>query len=275
MSDEANRTAEEQAAEREALIASYALGGMTGSEAAAARRLIETDTASADLYAEFAAIATTLPAVYADVSPADAVPSAALKTRIMSAARADLPPVGAVAPPESAKASPRTPVSITAARGRRAPWYAGWLVAAALLIAVIGLGAWNLNLHRDMQQANRDRDIVRLASDANHAYTMAGTQNAPTANATLIESGADGGRVVLLAKGFPQSAAGQTYRIWLQKQDGSYVDVGTFTGGDNQITLVLPGNLNGIHAVTITAEPAAKAAAQPTGVPVMEGTIGA
>jgi anti-sigma-K factor RskA len=267
MSDESQRTGQDATAEREALIAAYALGGASGPEAEAARRLIATDADSAALYAEFAAIAQALPAAVADTLPIEAEPSAALKSRVLAHARADVAPLGEAPPRPEA-----TPIA--AARSRRAPWYTGWLVAAALLIAVIGLGGWNLSLHQDVREANRDRDIVRLAADSTHAYTMAGTKNAPTANATLIESGADGGKVVLLAKGFPQTAAGQTYRVWLQKQDGSYVDVGTFTGGEDQVTLILPGNLSGIHAVTITAEPAAKPASQPTGVPVMEGTLG-
>lgn len=263
---------EQERSERDALVASYALGGATAGEATRARQVIADDRDAARLYDEFAAIAAVLPEIYAEADAVPARPSDALKDRVLAAARAEMHG----APPSSTDA-PRAaaPVPLMEARARRrAPIYSGWLAAAALLIAVIGLGVWNINLHRDVRQAERDRDIVRFAAAGIHAYTMAGTQNAPNANATLIESAADGGKVVFLAKGFPGTAAGQTYRVWLQKQDGSYLDVGTFNGGD-ETRLVLPGNLNGIHAVVITAEPESKPAATPTGPPVMEGALAA
>ena len=262
-------------AERQALVASYALGSVTATEADAARRFITDDADAALLYGEFAAIAAVLPEIYADTDASPARPSAALKERVLAGARAEMEnhTAPAVSRPQPDGAATVFPRSITEARERRRSRIApGWLAAAALLIAVIGLGGWNISLHRDVAQANRDRDIVRFAASGVHAYTMAGTQNAPSANATLIESSADGGKVVFLAKGFPGAAAGQTYRVWLQKQDGSYWDVGTFNGG-NETTLVLPGNLNGIHAVVITAEPETRPAAMPTGLPVMEGAL--
>lgn len=264
----------EEQAERDALIASYALGGATVAEAEQARHFIAHDPDAARLYEEFAAIAAVLPEIYADtdMDAISATPSATLKDRVLAAARAEMEREQADTPKPATPVS--KPISLASVREqRRAPWYAGWIAAAALLIAVVGLGVWNINLHRDVQQASRDRDVVRLAANAKHAYTMTGTQNAPAANATLIESAADGGQVVLLAQGFPYVTAGQTYRIWLQKQDGSFADVGTFRGGGGQTTLVLPGNLNGIHAVVITAEPEAKSATRPTGTPVMEGEL--
>ncbi len=259
-------------AEREALIASYALGSVTAADAEMARQFIATDADAARLYEEFAAITAILPEIYADTDAVPARPSAALKERVLADARAEM---GESAASNQITRMPTitSPRSIAQAQERRRAWLSpGWLVAAILLLAVIGLGGWNISLHRDVAQANRDREIVRVAASGVHAYTMAGTQNAPSANATLIESSADGGKVIVLAKGFPSVATGQTYRVWLQKQDGSYVDVGTFDGG-GETTLVLPGNLNGIHAVIITAEPDTKPAAVPTGPPVMEGAL--
>lgn len=276
--DEMQGETPEEWVERDALVASYALGSATTVEAAQARQAIADDTEAAGLYDEFAAIAAILPEIYADTDAVPARPSAALKERVLAAARAathDAPASSAPDTPRApATAALSAPLLLGEARGRkRAPIASGWLAAAALLIAVIGLGVWNINLHRDVRQAERDRDIVRFAAAGIHAYTMAGTRNAPNANATLIESSADGGKVVLFAKGFPGVAAGQTYRIWLQKQDGSYLDVGTFGGGGDATTLVLPGNLSGIHAVVITTEPESKPAATPTGPPVMEGAL--
>jgi anti-sigma-K factor RskA len=275
--DELQGETPDERAERDALVAAYALGSASAAEAAEARQFIVDDAEAARLYDEFAAITAVLPEIYADADAVPARPSAALRDRVLAAARAemrDVPVASAgIEPREAPALAAPMPIALADARGRkRVALLSGWLAAAALLIAVIGLGAWNISLHRDVQQAERDRDIVRFAASGVHAYTMAGTQNAPAANATLIESSADGGRVVFLAKGFPGAAPGQTYRVWLQKQDGSYVDAGTFNGGD-QTTLVLPGNLNGIHAVVITAEPASTPATTPTGPPVMEGTL--
>jgi len=279
MNDEAHSEKNEMPdphADREALIASYALGSATTDDAETARQFIATDADAARLYEEFAAIAAVLPEIYADTEAVPARPSAALKERVLTAARAEMG-ARAASPNRSDQlarlptiASPR---SITQAQEKRRAWLSpGWLVAAVLLLAVIGLGGWNISLHRDVAQANRDREIVRVAASGVHAYTMAGTRNAPSANATLIESSADGGKVIVLAKGFPSVATGQTYRVWLQKQDGSYVDFNTFDGG-GEIMLVLPGNLNGIHAVVITIEPDIRPAAVPTGPPVMEGAL--
>ncbi len=263
-------------AEREALIASYALGSATAADAESARRFIAADVDAARLYEEFAAIAAVLPEIYADTDAVPARPSGTLKERVLAAARAELNE--RAAPPNRSDQPARMPTitpprSITEAQERRrAQLSPGWLAAAVLLLAVIGLSGWNISLHRDVTQANRDREIVRVAASGVHAYTMAGTQNAPSASATLIESSADGGKVIVLAKGFPGVATGQTYRVWLQKQDGAYVDVGTFDGG-GETTLVLPGNLNDIHAVVITAEPERRPAAVPTGPPMMEGAL--
>lgn len=276
MNDEARRKEKseeaESRAERETLVASYALGGVAAADAAAARQLIASDPDAARLYEEFAAIAAVLPEIYAEMETTPAQPSAALKARVLSDVRVALADRTARDQPDrAAQERPLRPIPAIRDR-RRAPFSSGWLVAAVLLLVVMGLGVWNISLHRDVAQANRDRDIIRFAASGVHAYTMAGTQNAPSANATLIESSADGGKVLFLAKGFPGAAAGQTYRVWLQKQDGSYVDAGTF-GGGGETTLVLPGNLNGIHAVVITAEPQTKPAAGPTGPPVMEGAL--
>ena len=277
MNDNGHDELQDERAERDALVASYALGSVTATEATEARQFIADDAEAARLYGEFMALTAVLPEIYADTDAVPARPSAALKDRVLAAARAEMhddPAVPVTTMPRAVATSlTPAPVALADARARkRGLLLSGWLAAAALLIAVIGLGAWNIRLHQDVRQAVRDRDIVRFAASGVHAYTMAGTQNAPAANATLIESSADGGRVVFLAKGFPGTAAGQTYRVWLQKQDGSYVDAGTFDGGD-QTTLVLPGNLNGIRAVVITAEPQTRPAASPTGPPVMEGPL--
>ena len=263
--DEMSGVMPDEREEREALIAAYALGGATTAEGAEARRIIAGDPDAARLYAELAAIAAVLPEALADPDAVPVAPSAGLKERILASARAEMH-----APADT----PSTPIPLAGGRARRrGGLHTGWLVAAVFLVAVLGLGAWNVTLQRDLARANTDREVLRLAAAGVHAYTMAGTRNAPTANATLIESSADGGRVLLFATGFPGVAAGQTYRIWLQKQDGSYVDAGTFQGGGDATTLVLPGNLNGVHAVIITAEPQAKPAASPTGPPVMEGAL--
>ena len=280
MNDEARRERKNELSdphvEREALIAAYALGSATAADAETARRLIADDADAARLYEEFAAITAVLPEIYADADAVPARPSAALKERVLAAIRVEIGERAAL--PNRSDQPARMPTitpprSITEARERRrARLSPAWLAAAVLLLAVIGLGGWNISLHQDVAQANRDREIVRFAASGIHAYTMAGTRNAPSANATLIESSADGGKVIFLAKGFPGVATGQTYRVWLQKQDGSYWDVGMFNGG-GETTLVLPGNLNGIHAVVITAEPESRPATIPTGPPVMEGSL--
>lgn len=259
---------------RDALLASDALGAVTEAESRAAFRLRADDPDAAALHADFAAIAGIFPALYAEPDAISDAPGAALKSRVLAAARAEMrAPMAAPPPARSAPA----PISLSDARAaRRISPLSGWVVAAALLIAVIGLAAANLNLQRDVRRANNAHDAVQYAATGVHAYTMAGTKNAPNASATLVESAADGGKVVLLASGFPTPASGQTYRVWLQKTDGSYWPVGTFGGNDKEATtLVISGNLAGIHEVVITAEPSNQPGTAPSGPPVMQGELSA
>ncbi len=258
--------------ERDTLLALHALGAASPTEARAAIRAAADDPTAAKLAADWAAIAAFLPDACADFDETDEAPSPALKGRVLALVRAEMhgaPPDGStavrLAPP---------PVSITTARRSRVSTLAGWVVAAVLLLAVVGLGAANVRLRGDVAQAQHSVQAVQYAATGIHAYTMAGTASAPRANATLVESPADGGRVVLMAKGFPVAAAGQTYRVWLRWTDGSYRAVGTFDSDNEEATsLVISGSLTGVREVVITAEPAGKSGTAPSGTPVMQGEL--
>lgn len=259
---------------RETLLASYALGAATHDEETAARHLIATDTDAAALAADFAALAGVLPALYADADATDALPGADLKARVLAAARAEMGnerPAAYPDRPVSAPAGPRSPARLPHRRAGRFRAVVGW--AAAMVFAATSLGLWNANLalQRDAAPA---QTAVSYAARSSHTYAMGGTADAPTANAVLFESPADGGRVVLLTSGFPATTGGQVYRVWLQHRDGSYAAAASFTCDTRgTATVVLPGSLTGVQAVRITTEPDGQPTTGPTGPTVMAGPL--
>lgn len=251
----------------EALLATYALGAATEDESAVVSRRVTGDPKAARLAADFAAITAVLPEVLAEREPTAVAPSAAFKSRVLAAVRTE-----GLAARQSSPTPGTVATTLSPRRGRgRLQWFSGWLVAAVLLGVCLGLFGANMGLRHEV--ANR-RDVAQVASRSSHAYTMAGTANAPAANAVLLESPADGGRIILLANGFPATATGQVYRVWMHQRDGTYLAAGTFTGGQPEpTTLVLPGSLADTQSVVITAEARDQPASAPRGTTVMEGSL--
>src|SRR6476659_678745 len=95
--DEMNGEVADERAEQESLIAAYALGNATVIETVRARQIIADDADAARLYEQFAAIASVLPEIYAETEAAPAPPSAALKERVLAAARAETRDIPALA----------------------------------------------------------------------------------------------------------------------------------------------------------------------------------
>jgi hypothetical protein len=126
------------------LLPAYVLGALERDEEAAVREHL----ASCQLHLEVAELGGTVHYLAETVDPVE--PPAALKARVLAAAaEADLEARRAVAVPAAVAAPapmrPQPAVVPTVERPRlRLTW--GWAMQAAAVIAVIALGAWNLNL---------------------------------------------------------------------------------------------------------------------------------
>ena len=186
----------------------------------------------------------------------------------------------------SAGAAPRKVVRFTAAR-------AGWLAAAASVVAVVSLAAlYQVTGERDAARtayqlaasdralnhgvldslrqtlASRDRVIVNLTGPEVAVMTLASAgPNAPTGRMFWNQSV---NAWTFVAHHLPKPASGRTYQLWLVTAKEK-ISAGTFMPGATgdalmQATYALPKNA--LAAVAVTDEPEA-GSAQPTTTPVL------
>ena len=186
----------------------------------------------------------------------------------------------------SAGAAPSKVVRFTAAR-------AGWLAAAASVVAVVSLAAlYQVTGERDAARtayqlaasdralnhgvldslrqtlASRDRVIVNLTGPEVAVMTLASAgPNAPTGRMFWNQSV---NAWTFVAHHLPKPASGRTYQLWLVTAKEK-ISAGTFMPGATgdalmQATYALPKNA--LAAVAVTDEPEA-GSAQPTTTPVL------
>lgn len=144
---------------------------------------------------------------------------------------------------------------------RFAPMPAG--LAAVGLAAVIGLGAWNVNLNQRL--ANRDAALRAVAS-ADAAHEVSGTAG----SGWVLETD---GRAIFLADSLAELPADQIYELWLIGPDGDPVDVGTLASTDGLTIVELERELGPAmtFAVTIEAERVSSPTTEPVLVASLEG----
>ena len=216
------------------LISAHALGVLDPLDAERAERHIARSDACRQAYEEALETAAAL-ALIAD----DAEPPAALRERILVAARAELPP-------------PR-PVPSVARRRRSFGFFSpsrGLALAgcaAALVATVIAVD--------QNRAAGRDDKLVSVLAST---------------DARSVELG-DAGRLVVARKGvvlvsrLDRASAGRTYQAWAVSASGDAVSLGTFAGGSGT-TVVLPSSARGAATIAITNEPSG-GSPQPTSKP--------
>lgn len=193
--------------------------------------------------------------------------SPALRGRILAQVRAELAAEAKPAPEKS--------------RGWITWQWPGWLApipAAAiglLVLAVVGLAAWNFNLSTKLKNQEialaEQRQLRGAVAAGGSVSTLAGTEAAPGASATLVQDPA-GGRSFLLLRSLPPLPADLEYQIWRIK-GAQPVGVGTFlpAGGAEQM-VVLGADFAGADAIGVSIEPRGGSPA-PTGPIVLLGTF--
>jgi len=216
--------------------------------------------------ADLQMVADTLPLAAAQVTPPPE-----LKERIMSVVRAEAAATGAaepaapaaatapVAPPVEPAPVPKPERPGAGPRPSRPPWWRRWTfslrpipaaVAAAVLIAVgVGGGV--------------------LLSGGESARTVQAQVVVPSSPAARASLTVGDNRATLRVRDFPAPPPGRVYQVWL-KRPGRSPDPTTalFTVRDGAATVRVPGSVEGVDQVLVTAEPDG-GSRQPTREPVI------
>jgi hypothetical protein len=192
-----------------------------------------------------------------------AEPPAGLGPRIMVAAVAERPPGPGPAPPGV------TP--LFRAERRRTGFRAPTIAAAAAVVAVAGLGAWNVVLRADGQVR---RAALQRRERALGCLTAAGTttfhlvaEGGGTAGAPRVATCLAGDRAYLVADGLAPNGAGSVYVLWWQDGSGAPHAVQRFDvdgGGPAVYELPIAAPPADVKGMTISLEQGRAVPASPT-----------
>lgn len=222
----------------------FVLGGLEAAESDAVRRhLAECPEA----HPELAELHSVVPALLASVEPLP--PPAGLKDRILAAAAAER--AQAEGAPVVAPQAPAAPAPVTRPEPRPAPQPAredrgGWgnlfrrpvwaAVSLAAVIAVVALGAWNVQLQNDLASLAAYRngvvEVLREASqpDAQLAVLVPPEGTGPSGLAAV---GADG-KVAIVMRDLAPTSGTQVYEAWLiAGENAAPVPIGGFAVGNS------------------------------------------
>lgn len=215
-------------------VASYLLGSMPSEEHEEFEAHLHQCAACSQEYQQLTVAVDALPA-----SAAPLIPPPELKARIMAVVERDASLLAAAGPeadrpPEPARRSRRLRLPGLPRLSLGAPA----AVAAVLLLGVLG------GVAVDRLLSNGGRTVV---ASVNRGM-------APNASADLE---IDDGEATLVARGLPQPPSGRVYQVWL-KRPGHAPDPTSalFTPSrDGTATTSVPGSLDGVERVMVTAEP--------------------
>jgi anti-sigma-K factor RskA len=272
-----------------AMAAAYAIDALDVDERAAFERHLATCAECRALVASYAPVVEGLGRA-AETDSAALPPN--LRARTLARATAQ-PQVRAIAP--SRAPVPRTPAVVSRPSG--APW---WLAAAAILAAV-GLGLYAIGLHRQIDtlramfnQAAAEAQAVRaeltaIRSQSTHLVRavevlsatdlrrvdLAGQDRAKAAVAHAFVSPTRG--LMFSAEHLPALAPGHVYQLWVLAP--TPISVGILTpaaNGTATTTLPMPPNvtIDAIKAVAVTDEPNPQGSPAPTMPILLVGTTG-
>jgi anti-sigma-K factor RskA len=153
---------------------------------------------------------------------------------------------------------------------------AGWLVAAAAVLAVVALSLWNLSL-RDQNAVYRDR--VAALERATELVNEPGAarlalEGAPEARATVVASSRQD-RGVLLVEDLPPLQQGRVYELWgvpegdIARAEKALVFVPLRRQGVQTLEFRVPIQPGTVFA--ITEEPGPDGSEKPTSDPLLIG----
>jgi anti-sigma-K factor RskA len=243
----------------EDLAAGYALGALEPDDRERFARHLEDCPRCVALVAEHASTVSLLPLAL-DEMPA----SPDLKARLMQQVRQE--------PRRATEATPSVrPIGEQRPRpSRRLPWVLG---LAASLLLVLGLGAWNLQLQRDLHvargiEANQARIIAALAAGG-QAWRMEPGSEAPGAGGVVVRDPSTG-ELLVHADGLAALPPDRTYQAWVFEGSDPAPKPAGLSGAGSSGSFILPvrPSADRIAAVALSLEPAG-GSPSPTGPVVL------
>jgi len=251
------------------LAAGHVLGALDPADEAAVRLHLAT---CPEPHPEFEELGAVVPALLADVPLVE--PPAALRTRIMDAARADL-----AARSETHHAGPGGMLAFPPAIEREARRVArtsrlDWALRIAAVIAIVAVGAWGIGLQRRLDAARQfDQAVANvLGAAARPGAEAVILIPAQGEQAKGIAAVAPDGTVTLAMRDLPPTTDGQVYTAWVIVGTNAPIAVGDFTARDgiaSVTTRATPTPPGTVLAVTLEPNPGNTA---PKGPVVASGT---
>lgn len=271
----------------EDLAASFVLGALEPGEADAVRAHL---AGCPEAHVEVAELGSVVPALFETVDLVE--PSSALRDRILAAAAADLAPAtgSAVdtdalpAPSASVQAAPRTidlPRTVDTPRAIQMPRAAdtaragrGWAIpfgrpawtaaAIAAALALVALGAWNLQLRDEIAGLTAYRNgVVEVLEQAARPGAQLAVLAAPdgAGGPSGLAAVAADGSIALIMRDLAPTSGTQVYEAWLIAGDGAPVPIGGFrVGADGSAAFATAhAPLGAGVTVALTLEPAPNA----------------
>jgi len=217
------------------LAAGHVLGALEPAEEAAVRDHLAT---CPEPHTEFAELGGVVPSLLADVPLVE--PPAALRGRIIDAARADIPLRRPVAD------GPATgPLAFPDAgdRAQRRTFRTSrldWALRIAAVIAIVAVGAWGLGVQRQLDAARQfDQAVANVLDAAGQAGAQAvilGPAQGKQGNG--IAAVAPDGTTTLAMRDLPPTSDGQVYTTWVIVGKNAPTAVADFTVDTNGIASV-------------------------------------
>jgi hypothetical protein len=228
------------------LAAGYVLGALEPAEEAAVRDHLAT---CAQPHAEFDVLGGVADALIEDVELVE--PPAALRDRIMDAARADLAErtrsavsattaAAPAAPPIAFPSAPERHARAERVAGRGRASLLDWALRIAAVVAIVAAGAWGLGLQRQLDAANKFSQSVATVLDA---AARPGAQAviltpAEGKQGRGIAAVAPDGTVTMAMRDLPATTGPQVYTAWVIVGQDAPVSVGDFTVDANGLASV-------------------------------------
>ena len=243
----------------EGLLAAYALNALDDEDTSAVERALEREPRYREALEHYLEGATHL-----SLAHAAAIPSAAVRERVMAHVRAGVPRTGTVGAAAAARAAPR------AFRG----------VAAALAVALLGLGTFSVvqqqrladleeQLHAAAAEAEGKSNLLQGIGDlmARPGVVAAPLRPAPRTPDTdvvtnlsperdsdasgMVVTGSDGESVLLTMNLAPLGEA-QTYQAWWWDEDGEPSNAAVFDVDDDGFASIpLRGRASEKYSITV------------------------
>ncbi len=212
------------------LAPGFVLGALEPAEMAAVRAHL---AGCPNAHAEFAELGGVVPYLADSLEPV--APPPALRGRIVAAVAAeaatrtaDAPAMPLASAPASAPA-PAPVGSLDAERARRrSPLL--WVASIAAVLLILGLGAWNVSLRRDLDGAQAygtavDRVLALAGSPGGQAAILTPAQ--PGGPSGIAAVGSDG-RVEIAMRGLAPTSQDEVYEAWVIGTDQKPVAIGSF-----------------------------------------------